>query len=125
MNITVQTVSGETYNCQVDDLIDIETAFGRVFSPLPSELVTAINTQYGTLQSRTQNKIDFQGWMDDVNTAIGNTENDLPAPTLANLATITAIVNELNAIRRRQNRIMKAIRYIARLLFRQNLAQLR
>lgn len=71
---------------------------------------TQVNDAFD-LDARTQ-QTDFQTRITALNIAITNTDIDLPAPTLANLATITAIVNELNALRRRQNGIMRAIRYM-------------
>lgn len=121
MKFNVEITPGSAFFGEVDDLADIETYAARFFPDgLPSEYVTAIHAKYGTPQVRSQSKLDFQGWLTDVDTAITNTETDLPAPSTVNLATLTAIVNELNAARRRDNRIMKAIRYIAKLLIRQN-----
>lgn len=126
MKFHVEITPGSAFFGEVDDLADIETFASRFFPDgLPPEYVTAINAKYGTPETRSQNKLDFSGWLADVDAAILNTENDLPAPSTVNLATLVAIVNELNAARRRDNRIMKAIRYIAKLLIKQNGALLR
>lgn len=121
MKFHVEITPGSAFFGDVDDLSEIETFAARFFpNGLPPEYVTAINAKYGTPETRSQGKTDFQGLLTLLDTAIENTETDLPAPSTVNLATLQAIVNELNAARRRDNRIMKALRYIARLLIKQN-----
>ena len=118
MKVPITDEQGGVTLFEVDDLSQIEAAYTALYDVPTPATQALINAQYGTPQVRAQNKSDFQGWMDDVNTAIANTENDLPVPANVNLATLQAMAVEINAIRRRQNRIMKAIRHIARLLLK-------
>lgn len=113
MKALVNDDQGGWVELEVDDFSEIEAKF-QAFNGVPPNTATQalINAKFGTPAARSQSNIDFAARIEALDTAIANTDTDLPAPTLVNLATLNAIVNELNAIRRRQNGIMRAIRYM-------------
>ena len=108
----IGAVTGDNYVCAVDELDEIESAFGQIFSPLPDELQAAINAKYGTLATRQQGKTAFIARLNALNAAIAATDDNLPAAAVANLAAVNGIINELNAIRNRQNAVLRMLRYI-------------
>lgn len=112
MKISVQGAqTGDTYNCEVDELVEIEGEFTKIFNPLPQELQDAINLQYGALATRQQHRTNYQNRLSQLNTAINATNNPLADETVANLAALNRVIARVNLLTNILNVILRVLRY--------------